>query len=51
MANLNDDFNEIYNCQVCFEPYDEVNKVPILLNDCQHSVCKGYYLIYMLIFY
>ena len=32
--------NEFTKCSICFESYDAVNRIPLLL-PCQHSFCKG----------
>ena len=30
------DIDEIFNCQICNEPYDEKIKIPMLLKDCMY---------------
>lgn len=28
-------------CTLCYEPYDEGNRIPVLLDQCGHSFCRG----------
>lgn len=34
------DNDEIYQCQICLEMYDETKRKPMMFNKCQHNVCR-----------
>ena len=37
---MSTDLEELITCQICFEKFDEIYKIPMLLPECQHTVCK-----------